>query len=64
MGKKKFLESLKSLEAMLVILGDTFHFTHIYIYKSGKTLLHLYRGSFNIFGYEEGETDKIVYSAH
>lgn len=49
---------------MLVILGDTFHFTHIYIYKSGKTLLHLYRGIFNIFGYEEGETDKIVYSAH
>lgn len=24
----------------------------------------MYRGSFNIFGYEEGETDKIVYSAH
>lgn len=47
---------------MLVILGDTFHFTHIY--KSGKILLHLYRGSFNIFGHEEGETDKIVYSAH
>lgn len=50
---------------MLVILGDTFHFTHIYIYISlEKTLLYLYRGSFNIFGYEEGETDKIVYSAH
>lgn len=48
---------------MLVILGDTFHFTHIYI-SLEKTLLHLYRGSFNIFGYEEGETDKIVYSAH